>query len=52
MRKFINYLKHLFFGKPVRGEKAYPDKYHFTSTYPERRISEEGWKILHKVTEE
>jgi hypothetical protein len=52
MKRLIHFIRGIIFGNPKRGEKAYPDSYGFKTTYPEKKISEEGWKLLHNVNEE
>jgi hypothetical protein len=49
MKKILDFISVFIFGKVRKGEKAYPNELKFRSTYPNNPLSEESWKILHKV---
>jgi hypothetical protein len=50
MSKIFDFLKTLIVGKTTKGEKAYtPIMSKFKTTYPPKQLSEDSWKILHKL---
>lgn len=49
MKKIMEFITTFIFGRKVKGEKAYPNELKFRSTYPNNPLSEDSWKILHKV---
>lgn len=47
--KLTKIITRILFGKPVKGENAYSDRMNkFKTTYPNRKLSEKNWRILHK----